>query len=71
MDIRLLVETPVVGLVSLLSFLSPAAATYFGVELAGAIGGVVGWLLSDVFVLAVIFPSLGNLIAKIEGESPE
>ncbi|MGE5530676.1 MAG: hypothetical protein ACM3VW_00995 [Bacteroidota bacterium] len=71
MDIRLLVETPVVGLVSLLSFVSPAAATYLGVELAGAIGGIVGWLLSDVFVLAVIFPGLGNLIAKMEGEAPE
>lgn len=70
MDIRLLVETPVVGLASFLSFVSPAAATYWGIELAGAIGGVVGWLLSHVFVLGVIFPGLGSLIARMEGDAP-
>lgn len=69
MAIRLLMETPVVGLASLLSFVSPAAATYLGLELAGAAGGVVGWFLSDVFVLAVIFPALGNAIEKMETEN--
>ncbi len=69
MDIRLLTETPLVGVASLISFVSPAAATYWGIELAGAIGGVLGWLFSDLFVLAVIFPALGNLIARMEGEA--
>lgn len=71
MDIRLVVEAPVVGLVSFLSFVSPAAATYWGAEVAGLLGGAVGWLVSDLFVLAVLFPALDAFIDRVESGPPE
>lgn len=51
---------------SLLSFASPAAATYVGAEAAGVVGGVVGWIASAAFVLAVVFPAMGEYVDRFK-----
>lgn len=71
MDKRLVSQVSAVAFGSLLSFASPAAATYVGAEAAGTVGGVVGWVVSALFVLAVIFPALGNYVDKLGSEAME
>lgn len=66
MSKHFLLQVGVVVVGSLLSFASPAAATYMGAEAAGVVGGVVGWVAGGVFVLAVIFPAMGDYVDKFK-----
>lgn len=70
MDKRLLSQAAAVTAGSLLSFASPAAATYLGAEAGGVFGGVVGWVASACFVLVVVFPALGGYVDAL-GQAQE
>lgn len=68
MSKHFLLQAGVVIVGSLLSFASPAAATYVGAEAAGVVGGVVGWVASGVFVLAVVFPAMGDYVDRFKAK---
>ncbi|MGE5530674.1 MAG: hypothetical protein ACM3VW_00985 [Bacteroidota bacterium] len=71
MSKHFLLQVGVVVVGSLLSFASPAAATYVGAEAAGVIGGVIGWIASALFVLAVVFPAMGSYVDRFKARVEE